>query len=65
MSDQTKILILFGIIIAIAAWVAAEDDPRLMRWLRRRRHQRRAWRDLAARRDGIQPRDERAKRVLP
>jgi hypothetical protein len=65
MSDQTKVLVIFGVIVAICIWIVSDDDPRCWRWLRRRWHQRRVWRDLAARRDGIQPRDERAKRVLP
>lgn len=65
MTPETKLLILLGAVVLITSWIACHDDPRCWRWIRRRWHQRRAWRDLEAMRHAERSVDERSKRVWP
>jgi hypothetical protein len=66
LSQETKVLLLLGAIVLLVAYEVCRDDPRCWRWIRRRYHGRRVWREMESRRGkSIQPADERSKRALP
>jgi type IV secretory pathway VirB3-like protein len=66
LSQETKVLLLLGTIVLLVAYEVCRDDPRCWRWIRRRYHQQRVWRDLQNRRGkSMRPANERSKNVMP